>query len=184
MSPASVVPDWLAEAFDCLSAGDVDGWASIYAPDAVHELPFAARDDERRLEGRDAIAARLREVFDAHTGRLRFGTFDNVRVRQAGDEVIIEGDGHHRRAVDDAPVEIGCVWFITRRDGQVTHFRDYMNPLTLVTHELTWPSGEVGSDAVSDHPLAFELGLWQSNYWCQELPEKVERLLDDCSTGG
>jgi ketosteroid isomerase-like protein len=136
MALVSVVPGWLAEAFDCLAAGDVDGWASIYAPDAVHELPFAAGEDERRIEGRDTIAARLREVFDADTGRLRFGSFDNVQVREAGDEVIIEGEGHHRRAADNTPVEISCVWFITRRDGQVTHFRDYMNPLTLATHQL------------------------------------------------
>jgi ketosteroid isomerase-like protein len=132
MAPVSVVPGWLAEAFDCLAAGDVEGWARIYAPDAVHELPFAAAE-ERRMEGREAITARLREVFDADMGRLRFGSFDNVRVREAGDEVIVEGDGHHR-TVDGTPVEISCVWFITRHDGQVTHFRDYMNPLTLAAH--------------------------------------------------
>lgn len=136
MASASVVPGWLADAFDCLAAGDVDGWASIYSPDAVHEFPFAPREDERRLVGRDAIAARLREVFDAEKGRLRFGSFDNVRVREAGDEVIIEGDGHHRRTTDGTPVEIGCVWFITRHDGQVTRFRDYMNPVTLAAHRL------------------------------------------------
>ena len=136
MAPVTVVPVWLAEAFESLAAGDVEGWASIYAPDAVHEFPFAAREDERRIEGRDAIAARLREVFDAEKGRLRFGSFDNVRVREAGDEVIIEGEGHHHRSADGTPVEIGCVWFVTRRDGQVTRFRDYMNPLTLATHQL------------------------------------------------
>ena len=136
MSPTSALPGWLAEAFASLVDGDVDGWARIYAPDAVHELPFAPEAHERRIEGREAIAARLREVFDSGEGRLRFGTFDNVRVREIGDEVIIEGDGHHRRTVDDAPVEIRCVWFITRRDGQVTPFRDYMNPLTLSTHQL------------------------------------------------
>src|SRR5689334_5460499 len=135
MAPASVVPGWLAEAFDSLAAGDVDGWASIYAPDAVHEFPFAAAEQRRRIEGRDAIAARLHEVFDAEKGRLRFGSFDNVRVREAGDEVIVEGDGHHR-TVDGTPVEIRCAWIITRRDGRVTHFRDYMNPVTLAAHRL------------------------------------------------
>ncbi len=135
MAPVSTVPGWLAEAFDCLAAGDVEGWARIYALDAVHEIPFAAVEDERRFEGRDTIAARLREVFDAEKGRLRFGSFDNVRAREAGDEIIIEGDGHHWTA-DGTPVEISCVWFITRRDGQVTHFRDYMNPRTLATHQL------------------------------------------------
>lgn len=105
-------------------------------PDAVHEFPFAPEDHERRIEGREAIAARLRQVFDLDQRRLRFGSFDNVRVRETGDEVIIEGDGHHRRAADDTPVEISCAWFITRRDGYVTHFRDYMNPLPLATHQL------------------------------------------------
>ncbi|TVT61166.1 DUF4440 domain-containing protein [Amycolatopsis rhizosphaerae] len=135
MAPVSVVPGWLAEAFGCLADGDVDGWARIYAPDAVHEFPFSPREAERRIEGRDAIAARLREVFDAENGRLRFGSFDNVRVRDVGDEVIIEGDGHHQTA-EGTPVEISCAWFITRRDGQVAHFRDYMNPMTLAAHQL------------------------------------------------
>jgi ketosteroid isomerase-like protein len=135
MTPASVVPGWLAEAFDALVVGDVDGWAAIYAPDAVHELPFAP-DGERRLVGREAIAARLREVFDADRGRLRFGSFDNVRLRETGDEIIIEGDGHHFRVADGEPVEISCVWFITRQDGLVTYFRDYMNPRTLAANQL------------------------------------------------
>lgn len=136
MAPTSVLPHWLAEAFDCLAAGDVDGWAKIYAPEAVHELPFAHEERDRRIEGRAAIAARLTEVFDAEQGRLRFGSFDNVLVRETGDEIIIEGDGHHFRAADDAPVHINCVWFITRKDGLVTRFRDYMNPVTLAAHQL------------------------------------------------
>lgn len=126
MAPTSVLPGWLAAAFDALAVGDVDGWARIYAPDAVHELPFGPGV---RIEGRDAIAARLREIFDADEGRLRFGTFDNVRVREIGEEVIIEGEGHHHRRADGTPVDIGCVWFITRHEGHVTHFRDYMKGL-------------------------------------------------------
>ncbi|MFD2418720.1 nuclear transport factor 2 family protein [Amycolatopsis pigmentata] len=136
MAPTSVLPAWLAEAFDALVAGDVDGWARIYAPDAVHELPFAPEGQVRRLEGRETIAARLKEVFDSGEGRLRFGSFDDVRVREIGDEIVIEGNGRHYRTDDGTPVEIGCVWFITRRDGQVTHFRDYMNPLPLSAHRL------------------------------------------------
>lgn len=136
MTATSVLPEWLAEAFACLAAGDVDGWARIYATDAVHELPFAPEGSERRMAGREAIAARLKEVFDADKGLLRFGTFDNVRLREVGDEIIIEGEGHHRLAADDTPVDISCVWFITRHDDRVTHFRDYMNPLALAAHRL------------------------------------------------
>jgi uncharacterized protein len=136
MAPMTTVPRWLAAAFESLAAGDVEGWAEIYAPDAVHELPFAPGGREIRLEGREEIAARLREVFDRDEGRLRFGTFDDVRVREVGDEVIVEGEGRHRRSADGTPVTIRCVWFITRRGGRVTHFRDYMDPQPLSAHEL------------------------------------------------
>ncbi|PRY36702.1 nuclear transport factor 2 family protein [Umezawaea tangerina] len=136
MPHAPAVPDWLTRAFDRLAVGDVDGWADIYAPDAVHEIPFTADDVPVRLVGRETIAARLREVYDADAGRLRFGSFDVLRLHEGGDEVVVEGVGRHRRAADDTPVEIGCVWFITRHDGQVTHFRDYMNPAALAAHQL------------------------------------------------
>jgi uncharacterized protein len=127
MSPTSTLPQWFARAVEALGAGDVEGWMEIYAPDAVHEFPFAPEGAISRLPGRDAIAAYMRQL----PQRIRFGSLSDVRVREAGDEVIIEATGHHWRLPDDAPRVISYVWFITRRDGQVTHFRDYMNPLQL-----------------------------------------------------
>jgi uncharacterized protein len=127
MSPTSNLPDWFARAIDALKAGDVDRYMEMYAPEAVHEFPFARPEAPRRLSGRDAIAAYMRQL----PKFTRFGSLSDVRVREAGDEIIIEATGHHRRIADDAPRELSYVWFITRRDGQVTHFRDYMNPLQL-----------------------------------------------------
>lgn len=48
---------------------------------------------------------------------------------KAKNELIIEAIEHHRRVRDDTPREPSYVRFITLRDGQVKHFRDYMNPL-------------------------------------------------------
>ena len=103
--------------------------SEIYTPDAVHEFPFAPEGAIRQLVGRDAIAAYMRLLPE----RIRFGSLSDVRVHEAGDELIIEATGHHRRIPDDTPRELSYVWFITLRDGQVTHFRDYMNPLQLST---------------------------------------------------
>jgi uncharacterized protein len=127
MSPSSSLPDWLSRAIGALQAGDIDGWMDLYAPDAVHEFPFAPEGSIRRLEGRDAIVAYMRRLPEL----IRFGTLSGVRVREAGEEWIIEATGHHRRAADGAPRDISYVWFITRRDGRVTQIRDYMNPLQL-----------------------------------------------------
>ena len=127
MSPTSTLPEWFARAIQSLQAGDIDGYMEIYARDAVHEFPFAPEGAIRRLAGRDAIAAYMRRLPEL----MRFGSLSDVRVRETGDEFIIEATGHHRRIPDDTPRDLSYVWFITRRDGQVVHFRDYMNPMQL-----------------------------------------------------
>ncbi len=128
MSTTSSLPGWLAGAVEALRSGNIDGWMAIYAPDAVHEFPFAPEGAVPRLEGRDAIAAYMRQL----PGRIRFGSLSDVRVREAADEFIIEANGHHRRVSDDTPWDLSYIWFVTRRHGLVTHFRDYMNPLQLL----------------------------------------------------
>jgi uncharacterized protein len=127
MSPTSSLPGWFARALEALRAGDIASWMEIYTPDAVHEFPFAPEGAIQRLEGRDAIMAYMSQL----PKRIRFGSLSDVRVREAGNEVIIEATGHHRNIADDSPRDLSYVWFITLRDGQVAHFRDYMNPLQL-----------------------------------------------------
>jgi uncharacterized protein len=124
MSPAPVLPTWLADAMNSLVAGDVDAWMKIYTPDAVHELPFSRDGVMRRLEGRDQIAAYMSRL----PGRINFGTIDEIRVREVGDELIAEAEGHHHRP-DGTPFDVRYIWFITVRDGPVSHFRDYTLPL-------------------------------------------------------
>lgn len=129
MSPTSSLPEWFAHAIEALRAGDIGGWMEIYSPDAVHEFPFAPAGAVRRLEGREAISAYMNQL----PGFIRFGSLSDLRVREVGDELIVEATGHHRRVSDDTPRELSYVWFISRRNGQVTHIRDYMNPLQLST---------------------------------------------------
>jgi len=126
MPPATVLPGWLDEALQGLLAGDVDAYLKIYAPGAVHEFPVAREGGPRRLRGRDEIAAYMSQI----SGRLRFGTLTGIKVREAGDEVIIEADGHHRRIGEgaEAPFDVRYVWFITVRDSRVTYFTDYTLP--------------------------------------------------------
>lgn len=127
MAPTSDLPEWLAIALKALQAGDVDGWMKIYAADAAHEFPFAPAGWVNKLEGRPAIASYMVRL----PALIRLGSFCDVRAREVGNELIVEAAGQHRRVSDDATWEIDYVWFIALRDGRVTHFRDYMNPLQL-----------------------------------------------------
>ena len=99
------------------------------ADDAVHEFPFAPKDSVQRLEGRDRIAAYMGQL----PTMIHFGDLSDIRVREAGDELIIEATGRHRRVRDDTNCDVSYVWFITWRNGKVVHFRDYMNPLQLAS---------------------------------------------------
>ncbi len=99
MSPTSTLPEWFARAIRALQAGDTDGYTEIYAPDAIHEFPFAPEGAVRQLVGRDAIAVYMRQL----PALIRFGSLSDVRVREAGDEFIIEATGHHQRIPDDTP---------------------------------------------------------------------------------
>ncbi len=89
----------------------------IYAHNAIHEFPFALEAAPHHLEGRDAIAAYLRPL----PGIIRFGALSEVRLREAGDELIIEATGNHRRVADDTSFHLSYVWLVTLHDGKVTH---------------------------------------------------------------
>lgn len=129
MSLSSSLPAWFIHAITSLQAGDINAWMEIYAPDAIHEFPFAPAGSVRILEGREAISAYMSQL----PGFIRFGELSDVRVREVGEELIVEATGHHRRVSDDSPRKLSYIWFITRLNGQVTHIRDYMNPLELAT---------------------------------------------------
>jgi ketosteroid isomerase-like protein len=99
----------------------------IYAPDAIHEFPFAPAGAIDRLEGRDSIEAYMNQL----PSLIQFGSLTDVLVREVDDELIIEATGHHTRLSDGYSFDLRYVWFITRQSGKVTRIRDYMNPLQL-----------------------------------------------------
>ena len=75
-------PDWFSTALEALPAGDIEGFVQMYDDDAVHEFPFAPEGRPERLEGKSAIAGYMQNLPAA----VQFDSFDDVRVREAGDE--------------------------------------------------------------------------------------------------
>ncbi|MBU9811162.1 nuclear transport factor 2 family protein [Rouxiella badensis] len=129
MSITYALPMWFAKAIQALQSGNIEEWMNIYAADAVHEFPFAPPGWVVKLEGREQIGAYMSQL----PALLHFGSLSDIRVREVGDELIVEAIGHHRRTSDNTPRYINYVWFITLHNGKVTHIRDYMNPLQLST---------------------------------------------------
>ena len=124
---ALTLPEWLERAVHSLQNGDVEGWMKIYAPDAIHEFPFALPNSPSRLVGVHAIECYLRTI----TLILRFGQFTWNRGISIGDELIVAGNGHHYRRSDGIARDVESVWFIKCVGGKVTHLRDYINSAQL-----------------------------------------------------
>ncbi|MEU6591710.1 nuclear transport factor 2 family protein [Streptomyces sp. NPDC046881] len=116
------IPSWLSAATAGLASGDIEAWLDVFADDGVHEFPFAEEGGLERLEGKDAMRAYMSEL----PKFVRFGSFHDVRVREVGDDTVVEADGHHWDAVTGAPYAMRYVSVITRREGKVTLLRDYM----------------------------------------------------------
>ena len=59
-----------AHAVQALQARDISGWMEIYAPDSIHEFPFAPTGAVRRLEGRDDAAQPHRSLVHRDLGQM------------------------------------------------------------------------------------------------------------------
>jgi uncharacterized protein len=84
----SVTPaDVLARRRRLILSGDADGFADLFAPDAVIESPFAPPGAPSRLGGREAIREYSRHVM---ASPLRFEDFEVAELYQTQDpEVVI-----------------------------------------------------------------------------------------------
>jgi uncharacterized protein len=118
-------PEWFTAALDALRTGDVDRFLQMYDDDAVHEFPFALEGRPERLAGKSAIAEYMKDL----PARVQIESFDEVTVREAGDELIVEARAHGVRPGSGAPFDMQYVWFITHKNGRISRFRDYMNPM-------------------------------------------------------
>jgi hypothetical protein len=109
-----------------LIARDFDAFADLFAEDGVIELPFAVGGLPTRLEGREAIrefslrtSDRPIDIIDLHTVQLHQTTDPEV--------VILELVTKARHTTTKTPFEAPCIQVFKIRNGQIAHFRDYVN---------------------------------------------------------
>ncbi|MET8115405.1 nuclear transport factor 2 family protein [Streptomyces prasinus] len=106
---------------------DITGWVGLWAEDGTMEFPFAPEGRPRRLEGREAIAAYMRD----YPGHIDLREFTDVRVHRTEDPetVVAEARGLGRIVKTGRPFEMDYISVLTVRDGTMTACRDYWNPL-------------------------------------------------------
>jgi uncharacterized protein len=108
--------------------GNTEEHAALMADDVVFEFPFAPEGMPRRLEGREAAAAHLKKLAAVQLDRIPEATFHRTTEP---DTVIAEARNVGRVKATGARFEMSFIAVMKVRDGRITLYRDYWNPLDL-----------------------------------------------------
>ncbi len=109
---------------------DISGWVALWAEDGVMEFPFAPEGRPRRLEGREAVAAYMRPYPD----HIDLHDFPDLRIHETTDPgtIVAEMRGVGRLVETGRPYDMTYIAVVTVRDGRITSYRDYWNPLAVL----------------------------------------------------
>ena len=128
--PSATPADVLAQRRRLVLGGDADGFAGLFAPDGVIEVPFAPPGAPSRLEGREAIREYSRHVV---ASLLRIEDFEITDLYQTQDPevVIVEMRTTATLATTGQSFAATSIQVLRIREGQIVLFRDFANPRVM-----------------------------------------------------
>src|SRR5580692_4951406 len=129
--PTATPADVLARRSQLILNGDADGFAALFAPDAVIESSFAGPPGTPvRLAGREAIREYSRQVM---ASPLRLEDYEVTELYQAQDPevVIVEMRAKATMTTTARSITATSIQVLRIRDGHIVLFRDYADPRIL-----------------------------------------------------
>jgi uncharacterized protein (TIGR02246 family) len=129
--PYATPADVLARRRQLILNGDADGFAALFAPDAVIESSFAGPPGTPvRLEGREAIREYSRRVM---TSPLRLEDFEVAELYQTQDPEVVITEMRTTGTVTTTgrPFTTTSVQILRIREGRIVHSRDFADPRIL-----------------------------------------------------
>ena len=129
--PSATSADVLARRRQLMLAGDADGFADLFAPDAVIEFSFHGPPGTPvRLEGREAIREYSRQVM---ASPLRLEEYQVTELYQAQDPEMLIAEMRAKATVTTTGRSITAtsIQVLRIRDGHIALFRDFADPRFL-----------------------------------------------------
>jgi len=127
--PSATPADVLARRRRLILDGDAEGFADLFAPDAVMEFCFHGPPGGApvRIEGREAIRAYTRRVT---ASPLQVKDYEVTELYQAQDPavVIVEMRSTATLTTTGRSVTAASIQVLRIRDGQIALFRDFADP--------------------------------------------------------
>ncbi|MCQ4044715.1 nuclear transport factor 2 family protein [Streptantibioticus rubrisoli] len=128
-APTSAV-DLFRHSLRLLLDKNIAAWVALWAEDGLMEFPFAPEGWPQRLEGKEAVAAYMHHYPD----HIDLHDFPALTIHQTTDPetIVVEMRGVGRLVETDAPFDMTYIAVVTVRDGHITSYRDYWNPLAVL----------------------------------------------------
>jgi len=126
--PSAMPADILARRRELMLSGDADGFADLFAPDAVMEFAFHGPPGTPvRVAGREAIREYSRRVM---ASSLRLEEYEVAELYQAQDleVVVVEMRARATIATTSRSFTAMSIQVLRIRDGQIVLFRDFADP--------------------------------------------------------
>jgi uncharacterized protein len=129
--PSAAPTDVLARRRQLMLDGDADGFADLFAPDAVIEFSFhGPTGTPVRLEGREAIREYSRQVM---VSPLRLEDYEVAELYQTQDPavVIVEMRAKATVTTTGRSITATSIQILRIREGHIVLFRDFADPRIL-----------------------------------------------------
>jgi uncharacterized protein (TIGR02246 family) len=129
--PSTTPTDVLARRRQLMLDGDADGFADLFAPDAVIEFSFHGPPGTPvRLEGREAIREYSRQVM---VSPLRLEDYEVAELYQTQDPavVIVEMRAKATVTTTGRSITATSIQILRIREGHIVLFRDFADPRIL-----------------------------------------------------
>jgi uncharacterized protein len=129
--PSATPADVLTQRRQLILNGDADGFAALFAPDAVIESSFAGPPGTPvRLAGREAIREYSRQVM---ASPLRLESFEVAELYQTQDPEVVIAEMRTEGTVTTTgrSFTTTSVQILRIREGHIVHSRDFADPRIL-----------------------------------------------------
>ena len=130
MSNLPSAADLFRRSLDRFYAKDMEGWSRLCAEDVVAEFPFAPEGSPRRLDGREALYAYLRD----YPSVINVRSIPHLRVYSTDDPnvAIAEWSSSGEVLTNGNAYEMSYATFVTFKGGLIVNYREYWDPLAFL----------------------------------------------------
>lgn len=111
-------------------SGDIEGWIALADENILTEFPFAPEGSPRRLESRDALYGYIRNY--PSVIRLSAMPAWKAHATDDPDTAIVEWSVTGEVLPNGNSYDMSYATFITFRDGLITRYREYWDPMTFL----------------------------------------------------